>query len=70
MDAPSLGNVLYLCDGRACENPDHCAHNGTGECRHTTKYEHAVNKGVDTSGFITRAGRSTGTVDLWEPFDG
>lgn len=67
MDAPSLGNVLYLCDGKACENPAYCHHNGTGECRHTTRWEHALHKDVDLKDFISRPSPIEGKIDLWEP---
>lgn len=62
-------NVLYLCDGRACGNPTYCAHNGTGECRHTTRAEHALHKDADLKDFIARPSREPGKVDLWEPDD-
>lgn len=64
-----FGSVLYLCDGKACDNPDNCVHNGTGECRHTSLWEHAINKGTDLKDFISRPSRESGRVDLWEPFD-
>lgn len=65
-----FGNVLYLCDGKACECPTYCAHNGTGECRHTSKWEHALHKDVDLKDFISRpSSREAGKVDLWEPMD-
>lgn len=65
-----MGNVLYLCDGRACENPDNCHHNGTGECRHTTRFEHALHRVVDLSDFVPMPAHDGGGVDLWEPVDG
>lgn len=60
-------SILYLCDGKACEEPDHCMLNSTGECRHTTRWEHALHKDADPDGF-----RRTATPDgviLWEPDD-
>lgn len=64
-----MNNVLYLCDGRACESPNYCAHNGTGECRHTTRLEHALHPDIDLRDFIMRPGRKEGQIDLWEPYD-
>lgn len=61
--------VLYLCDGRACECPDHCSHNGTGECRHTSKWEHALHKDADPNDFIALPSSIEGKVNLWEPPD-
>lgn len=63
-------NVLYLCDGRACENPDNCRHNGTGECLHTTRIEHALHENFDLNDFVPLPSRSGEGVDLWEPTDG
>ena len=62
--------VLYLCDGKACNEPNHCRHNGTGECRHTEKWEHALHKDSDPNEFTVRPGRHKGEFDLWEPDDG
>lgn len=64
-----FGSVLYLCDGHACVAPDSCARNGTGECRHTTDWEHALHPDRDLRDFFSRPGRRQGTVDLWEPGD-
>ena len=63
-------SVVYLCDGKACEEPDFCMFNGTGECRHTTDLEHALHKDIDISSFIAYPIPGEGKVDLWEPFDG
>ena len=45
-------SVLYLCDGKVpnCEKTC-CAHNGMGDCRHTTKWEFALHKDADVSAF-------------------
>lgn len=64
-----FGNVLYLCDGKACDNPTHCRHNGTGECRHTAQWEHALHPDVDLKGFVSRPSQQEGKIDLWEPTD-
>lgn len=65
-----LGNVLYLCDGKACEEPDNCAVIGTGLCRHTTQLAHALHKDVDLKDFISFPSPIEGKVDLWEPTSG
>lgn len=70
MGVPDFGRVLYLCDGRACDVPDHCAMNGTGKCRHTTKWEHALHRDADLKDFQAMPSPMTGKVDLWEPCDG
>ena len=36
-------DVLYLCDGRACEGRQYISCQRDGMCRYTTKPEHAVN---------------------------
>ena len=59
--------ILYLCDGKACDNPTHCNHNGTGECRHTTRWEHALHKDADLNEFVATRGRREGEINLWEP---
>ena len=60
-----FGNVLYLCDGRACG--EECPND---ECHHTNKWEHALHKDVDLKDFISRpSSREAGKVDLWEPMD-
>lgn len=66
----TLPTILYLCDGEVpeCEKT-FCAMNGSGECRHTTQWEHALNKGRDISEFTARPGREPGEVNLWEPLD-
>lgn len=69
MNRLDFGSVLYLCDGKACECPTCCAHNGTGECRHTTQWEHALHPERELRDFIARPGRDEGKVDLWEPLD-
>ena len=62
-------DVLYLCDGKVpnCEKTC-CAHNGMGDCWHTTQLEHALHKGADVSGFITIP-NGDGSVILVEPYD-
>lgn len=60
-------SILYLCDGKACESPDHCWHNKTGECRHTTRLEHALHKDANVEGF-NRIETPDGVM-LWEPDD-
>lgn len=57
-----FGNVLYLCDGKACgeECPNEM-------CHHTTNREHALHKDVDLKDFISRPSPIDGKVDLWEP---
>lgn len=47
-----LPTILYLCDGKApnCKKTC-CAHNGMGDCRHTTQWEHALHKDADVSKF-------------------
>lgn len=59
--------ILYLCDGRACEEPDHCMFNGMGECHHTTRWEHALHKDADPNEF--RRWVTPDGVILWEPDD-
>lgn len=68
MSSSGKTSVLYICDGRACEGPDHCWHNGTGECRHTTRAEHALHKDADINEFM-RITNGDGTI-LVEPYDG
>lgn len=54
MSNRKVKGVLYLCDGKVpdCEKT-YCAHNGMGDCRHTTQLEHAMHKDVDVSTFKT-----------------
>lgn len=54
--------ILYICDGAACECPDHCSHNGTGECRHTSDPTHALHKDNESTKFIPLPGRQDGEV--------
>ena len=63
-----VASVLYLCDGKACECPTCCAHNGTGECHHTTKWEHALHKDADPSEFL-KVPLGDDEIILVEPFD-
>ena len=65
MTASDVRRVLYLCDGRACG--DACPNE---LCHHTTRLEHALHAGRDTSEFIVRPSPVEGKVDLWEPTDG
>lgn len=58
-------SILYLCDGRACERPDYCWHNKTGECRHTARLEHALHKDANPNEFNCIA--TPDGVILWEP---
>lgn len=60
--------VLYLCDGHACEAPGFCARNGTGECRHTTDFAHAMHKDADLNDFM-RVREQDGVTLLVEPSD-
>lgn len=64
-----FGRVFYLCDGNACDNPDNCHVSGTGMCRHTAQWEHALHKDSDLKDFVSLPSREEGKVDLWEPFD-
>ena len=43
----TVKDVLYLCDGKACGGECPSAN----LCHHTTKWEHALHKDADVSGF-------------------
>lgn len=44
-------DVIYLCNGDATEcKKTFCAFNGTGECTHTRRLEHALHKEVSFDG--------------------
>lgn len=66
----SMGNVLYLCDGKACDGVAmNCGPRGMGECWHTNDIGHALHKEFDFNEFVPLSSRAEGRVDLWEPND-